>query len=302
MSSLHISPRANHFSPFEKFLLRMKPSRRMHLFDSMAISDFVSLASASSLLKEITDIYKDTAWKIDDFFSMWFNTSLEFRCMLAFTGAIVSGSQAIRFLDRMEPAASSDLDILTRVGGVLSLVNYLEGQGYHRVEKKPGRKEDYPLLADIFALSSTAQFCKGGGKNGILEIFDFKKRLFRAIRGVDRLKVQISVVAQNPIHHMLFSYHSTAVMNYVSHDEAVSVFPLSTFVKRVSYPSTRLGLGREWNPSWKAKYEAKGFRFDIKSLRPAVVLGRRFVKDRCCWVLPHGGEHVHRPNPMKFPS
>ncbi|KAF6743185.1 hypothetical protein DFP72DRAFT_850684 [Ephemerocybe angulata] len=268
----------------------MTPSQRMVLFDSMAVSDLMQLASSSSLLKELTNIYKDMVWRVDDFLATWFYASLKFRCILGFTGAIVSGSQVIRFLDRMEPAISSDLDILTRVGGVLSLVNYLEDEGYTRVQRKPGRKEDYPLLADVCALSSTTQFCKGGGKHGIVEIFDFEKKLGRTLQGVDRLKVQVVVVVQNPIQHILFSYHSTAVMNYICHDETVSIFPKPTFEKRVSYPSTRVDLGDDWNPAWKAKYEARGFRFDLESLDPELILGKRFVKDRYCWVLPHEGE------------
>ncbi|KAF6742483.1 hypothetical protein DFP72DRAFT_830471 [Ephemerocybe angulata] len=262
----------------------------MVLFDTIAITDLINLASSSSLLREIANIYKDMTWRIDVFLSTWFKTPLVFRSVLAFTGAVVSGSQAIQFLDRMEPAVSSDLDILTRIGGVLSLVNYLEEEGYRRVERDAGRQEEYPLLADVCALSSTAQFCRGGGKHGIVAIFDFEKEVPREIYGVNRLKVQVVAVVQNPIRHIMFSYHSTGVMNYISHDEAVSVFPISTFVDRVSYPSSRFDLGSDWNPAWKLKYEARGFHFDIESLNPMILLGKRFVKDQHCWVIPHEGK------------
>lgn len=79
-------------------------------------------------------------------------------------------------------------------------------------------------------------------------------------------------------------------MNFLSHKEAISVFPASTFISRVFYPSSRPDLGFLWNPPWVRVYEGMGFKVDSQRPHPGLRLGLRSVKDKYSWVVPINGE------------
>lgn len=79
-------------------------------------------------------------------------------------------------------------------------------------------------------------------------------------------------------------------MNFLSHREAVSMFPNNTFIKRTFYPSSREDLGPHWNPLWAQEYRDKGFRVLINRRAAPVHLGRRSAKDHRSWVIEFAGE------------
>ncbi|KAF6752406.1 hypothetical protein DFP72DRAFT_849880 [Ephemerocybe angulata] len=261
---------------------------RIRLFDLLTRPELVRLSCTSSTVKEYVDIYSEDAWNISNFLDLWFDSPYEFRSYMALTGAVLTGSQAIRFFDRRQPDPSSDLDIVTRIGGTMSLCLYLEEQGYVRVARSREAEDEYPLLDDVLSLSSTKRFCSGSGGSGILGIFDFEKGSFPPFSNGSwqRVKVQVITVTQSPIWHIIHTFHSTLAMNYITYKEAVAVFPKATFLDRVAYPSSRKKFGEDWTPQWKTKYERRGFRFDTRSRKPALKLGDRSTKDKQCWRVP----------------
>ena len=129
----------------------------------------------------------------------------------------MTGSQIIRFFDRLGPDITRDLDIVTRVGGVPHLVTYLEHEGYLRKPKKARDDgEEYPVITEAFGLASSRDFRRAGGKSGIVSVMDFVKTLEIGY-DEDRflhLKVQIIAVVQPPIEHIIFSFHSSTSLNY----------------------------------------------------------------------------------------
>ncbi|KAF6756114.1 hypothetical protein DFP72DRAFT_1066928 [Ephemerocybe angulata] len=268
-------------SHFEALLVAPEYVPRGRLLDLLPIRDVIRLGRTSSLVHEVVVQYTKTRWNIDRFLQLWFWDTTAFRAALAFTGAVIGGSQALRFMDRLAPAAKSDLDVVTRVGGVLALSRFLEDQGYNQAERPTPQAERYPIMTDALSMTSSKEFCRGGGTDGIIDIVDFEKPAQGAAnRYTSVLKVQLIVVTQNPIHHIIYTYHSTVVMNYINHKEAVSVFPRATFCDRTTYPSSRKPLGPGWDPVWKTKYEKRGFRTEITSSHPSsLILGERWVKD-----------------------
>ncbi|KAF6742988.1 hypothetical protein DFP72DRAFT_829185 [Ephemerocybe angulata] len=258
----------------ERFLILPDPRIRTRLLDGLTIPDVLQLGKTSSIIRDVVDLYVQTRWNIEQFLGMWFGDPASFRATLAFTGAVVSGSQALRFMDRLPPAPKSDLDIVTRVGGVTALARFLESSGYTLVEREPHPQDKYPMLIDVLSITSSKRFCNGGGKDGIIEIFDFERPTYGRLNQYTPVtKVQIIAVSQHPVHHIVYTYHSTAVMNYISHKEAVSVFPRATLVEKIAYPSSRETLGQMWNPPWKVKYEKRGYLVETSNPRPRLTLG-----------------------------
>ncbi|KAF6747813.1 hypothetical protein DFP72DRAFT_821264 [Ephemerocybe angulata] len=197
-------------SPFERFLASSQITLHAKLFDRMPAGDLMRLSKTSTVLREVMEIYQQKRWNIDRFLGCWFWDSGTFRATLARTGAVISGSQALRFMDRLGPSPRSDLDIITRVGGVLALTRYVESHGYTRVERPRNPNEDYPLIADVLSMTTSNNFCVGGGTDGIIDIFDFERPTSGDIsRFSPVLKVQIIAVAQNPVHHLIYTYHSS---------------------------------------------------------------------------------------------
>ena len=160
-------------------------------------------------MRALVAVYSHEAWNLDKFLSTWFHSVVEFRCALARTGAVVSGSQVLRFLGREEPLLTSDLDIVTRLGGALPLASYLLLNGYTRVFMCPAhRAEPYPVALDAIRITGSKAFKAKGGKHGILHIMDFVKRSPNVSQATNK-HVQVSVVTQDPVEHICFSYHSS---------------------------------------------------------------------------------------------
>lgn len=79
-------------------------------------------------------------------------------------------------------------------------------------------------------------------------------------------------------------------MNYITHREAVSVFPHLTFEKQIFYVCSKERLGNDWKPSWVDKYRKRGYLIDTSSLDPLIDTGRRTVKDKNSWVIKADGK------------
>lgn len=202
-------------SPLERFIYREDATFRNIIFQMLSKVDLVFLSCASSMLLNSVRDYESQAWNLRTLFGYWFFRPLEFRINLAYCGAVVAGSQVLRFFNRLRPTMDSDLDIVTRVGGVAPLVSFLRAEGYTRVPRADTSHEnDYPVMTEIFGITSTSRFCRGGGKHGIIEILDFTRERFRRCKQggtelVGFLKVQIIVVSQPPIEHILLTFHSS---------------------------------------------------------------------------------------------
>ncbi|RXW20020.1 hypothetical protein EST38_g5836 [Candolleomyces aberdarensis] len=101
------------------------------------------------------------------------------------------------------------------------------------------------------------------------------------------MKVQLIVVAVDPIRFILFRFHSTAVMNVITARKAISLFPWATFITRNSYVSILTGNQKKI-ASWKAKYSARGFEIKDNFQEPFPQdfwVGERYVGDSQSWSI-----------------
>jgi hypothetical protein len=200
-------------SHLSQFLARAEMAVTFKVFSILSPIDLCFLSCTSSFNWYVVDTYRREIWSINRFLSPWFDSVPRFRASLAKNGAVVSGSQALRYFQREEPDVDSDLDVVVRIGGVLTLATSLVRDGYTQVSRSALRpKSSYPLCAEIFALASQSSFMHGGRRTGILDVIDFVKTETHIMPGPDvevTLKVQLIVVAQDPVEHIIMSYHSS---------------------------------------------------------------------------------------------
>ncbi|TEB28824.1 hypothetical protein FA13DRAFT_760060 [Coprinellus micaceus] len=249
---VHVSPpNPIKLSAFESFVNSFeiyRPRRSWRLLSYFSARDLVRLGKTSAFMRTVVKGYAANVWNINKFLACWFNRPVDFRSVLALTGAVTTGSQVIQFFDRRRPRLKSDLDIFTRVAGALPLTLYLEADGYRRKYKHwPEHVDNYPSLTDVFSITSSRSFVQGGPFHGIVKVLDFEKAVWLTPGNrVTYRKVQVVVVNKPPIEQIILNFHSTGVMNYISHKQAVSIFPYATFEDRIFYPSRMSPLGSEW--------------------------------------------------------
>ncbi|KAI0713863.1 hypothetical protein C8Q76DRAFT_693648 [Earliella scabrosa] len=103
------------------------------------------------------------------------------------------------------------------------------------------------------------------------------------------LRVQLVVVQGHPLRYLVDNFHSTAVMNYFTGRFAVSLFPRSTFVDRVTYTCREVGRASH---DWITKYHGRGFEVvtagGVPTVEEPAELSewQRWVGDSLSWVLP----------------
>ncbi|KAJ7436455.1 hypothetical protein B0H11DRAFT_2256160 [Mycena galericulata] len=201
--------------------------------------------------------------------------------MLRKCGAVVSGSQILQFFERSN-YAGSDLDIFLRIGGLHDMGMWLTGQGYTRSLCKTG----YQALRQTIQRVSTNIVTSAAGKT-VRSVLNYTRFVASTTRVYLQI-IQLIVVDMNPIHHVLFDYHSTSVMNYMVYDAIVCVFPRSSILLRKSYVTRNRPEPTTNEDRWRAKYSERGFRIIHKRSRGNhgdLKLGKRSSMDKHSWVI-----------------
>ncbi|KAJ2932523.1 hypothetical protein H1R20_g4519, partial [Candolleomyces eurysporus] len=246
-------------SMFERHLLTLSDHNRHRLFDYLPPQCLCLLSRTSTLVFHLVKFYERHAWSLPSFLQPWFPYPRPFLRLLNATCAVISGSQAFNFMDRRAPDIKSDLDIFVHVDAVNAIGDFLLMHGYWC---KPRPKEDevyfdfHDRMDLLFGDEERIQTCSD--EKSIIDVIDFSQPQSHT-NGFITMKVQLIVVAVDPICFILFRFHSTAVMNIITSRKAVSLFPRATFITRNSYVS-RLTGNQKKIASWKSKYSARGFK------------------------------------------
>ncbi|SJL17406.1 uncharacterized protein ARMOST_20956 [Armillaria ostoyae] len=169
-----------------------------------------------------------------DFMQNVFNTQLlihgffpkelcaKFQLLQHQTGLIVSGSTGLGFFTQtLFPGA--DLDLFIRVCFRTIVDDFLKKAGYSGGRKLGHQSALTPLMVDTIAGMETYS------ANAIASIYEYHNS--------DTRKFQVIFCTQSPI-DVLLSFHSTAPMNFVVHDVAVSLYPRATFNMGVNFKRT----------------------------------------------------------------
>ncbi|PPR00620.1 hypothetical protein CVT26_012204 [Gymnopilus dilepis] len=272
------------FSKLEFFLIRSSLSIICQLFDAVDILSLIRLGSTSKALRRLFLCYAQSTWDPAKCYRRWFADVLEFRRILRKSNAVVSGSFALQFFDRTF-YPESDMDIFTRVAGVSVVCDFLISEGYQcdghseKYEQHSYEKGNHFLKA-VMNVSSY--------DDPLLGVYAFRKFVGSGHGRIDVLHVQVVVVDTDPIEHVLFDFHSTVVLNFLTADDAISVFPLATFIHRLSYISKIRREPADRSEGWISKYRGRGFKFiGAENVHEArhVPAGVRYAGDKFSWRI-----------------
>ncbi|KAJ3494879.1 hypothetical protein NLJ89_g10719 [Agrocybe chaxingu] len=272
---------------FETLLLSLQDHVVHHLFSFFTVDTVLILSKVSHVVQEVCRSYTCEAWNIYGLSHEWFPDPIGFQAAMHVSNAVISGSLALQYFNR-ERYPGCDMDVYLRVAGADLLGRWFKGQGY----RKSLDSESYYICNSttpairLIESSSVENMCRL--RNGILEVRNYIKFLVRTDHTVRKMQVQMIIVDIEPIHHILFEYHSTALMNFITSREAVCLFPRSTLVDRISYIAHSEGNSLLAPKGWVKKYSARGYQVVGRRQHghvPEPVYGKRFVTDELCWTV-----------------
>jgi hypothetical protein len=200
-------------SAFERHLLTLSDVNRHHFFDYLSPNCLCLLSRTSTLVFHLVKFYERHAWRLPEFLRPWLPHPRSFLRLLDATCTVISGSQALYFMDRRPPDITSDLDLFVHVDAVHAVGNLLLRLGY-QYGKRPVDEEPYFDFYDrvdlLFKNEERIRTC--GDNKSIVDVIDFwqKKRHFHS---TVIMKVQLIVVAVDPIRFILFRFHSSESNN-----------------------------------------------------------------------------------------
>lgn len=136
--------------------------------------DLTNLSLTAREIRTAVVSYRLRAWNVSNFLRFFVDQDISFRAVMAFAGALITGEQVLRFFDRLPPTLKADLDIVTRVGGVVPLILFLESIGYVRRPDAPSlAKESFPIMSHAFQITSSSQFAEKGGATGVVSVIEY---------------------------------------------------------------------------------------------------------------------------------
>ncbi|KZV70734.1 hypothetical protein PENSPDRAFT_752268 [Peniophora sp. CONT] len=238
--------------------------------------DLASLARLNRLINGELRAYSRRMFSVNRVLSPFFKDSDSFREMQARTGTIISGSAALQLFERTT-YTDADLDVYVEYHFALDVAKYLgDREGYTFVPRGPQKPTPEETLEGIAELSHAGHYLG----QGIANVLDFSR---------ESKKIQVIVSKRSPI-DIILHFHSTCVMNIVTHSTAYSLFPRLTFGDRFSRTFTSEASAPREGPKWTAahrKYTERGFTF-VDAVVGDPIHGRvkRWIGDSSTWTIP----------------
>ncbi|KLO11400.1 hypothetical protein SCHPADRAFT_855455 [Schizopora paradoxa] len=246
--------------------------------------------------------YARRKFNINKHLLRFFPDPLAFRSIQASTKTVISGSTALQFLNRtIYP--NSDLDLYVSAEESFALCTFImskEGGSY--VYKRYSHQSPNFMAAwkrvrswkpaEGIEEDPFDQAWTGYGSNWIRTVFNFFAKT-----ETGRRNVQVIVTTFDPLSSIL-GFHSSVVMNAITVDMAISLFPEATFEENLN-----LFLGRARSENCQAaldKYKERGWELvdeltdeQIKGDKRMFRHGKRWIQDSHTWRLPLSTEGVN---------
>ncbi|KAJ7591813.1 hypothetical protein C8J56DRAFT_931787 [Mycena floridula] len=259
------------------------------LFSCLSKKDLITISKLNSVGLSMIKGYQKRAYQVNKILSRYFSSAGwvdRFRWLQARTGLIISGSTALQFFDRTV-YEDSDMDLYVHESSSREVSHFLIEAGYTFVPRasQVNKTVDQVIDGDRRASDDFLRTAELVGDDydedhthGIAHIFDFHK---------GQRKIQLITAVKTPF-DVIFRYHSTAVLNFITHKTAYSLYPYATFVKR---RSVRLIDTRSAEAAIR-KYERRGW---IATNHPLPVWDEdeyegsdpqaRWIGDSACWTI-----------------
>ncbi|KAJ7187226.1 hypothetical protein C8R46DRAFT_981506 [Mycena filopes] len=192
-----------------------------------------------------------------------------FRQMQLESGTLVSGSTSLQFFHRLK-WPGSDLDLYVHRPTAELAVRFIVSNNYTFA---PRQAQHHDVFAQLVGI--VAEAVPGYLGRGIADVLDFHKG--------DK-KIQLIIAISTPM-DVIISFHSTCVMNIISHANAYALYPQSTFIASQALIVTTAGAGQ--GPG-RQKYADRGWRMiELPGARDTEMADEllRWVGDRFTWTI-----------------
>ncbi|KAF9032563.1 hypothetical protein BJ165DRAFT_1357782 [Panaeolus papilionaceus] len=197
-----------------------------------------------------------------------------FRFLQKRTGLVMSGSFALRFITCTVFSPTSDLDLYVQSSHVTPVLQWLEYIGYVCTK----HWQQYPGFAHAW-IANQGNNC-GMGPN-LKHIFDFEQ---------GGRKIQIIICWGSPL-SIVLEFHSTCVMNIITHNKVYCLYPRATLIMRKSLIIYRPGLHPLHSLAAIEKYQQHSW--DMISYADPLDIAfpstAHCVGDQFCYCIPLGG-------------
>ncbi|KAJ7722644.1 hypothetical protein DFH07DRAFT_1067368 [Mycena maculata] len=259
-------------SPAMRFFeLRMGPHDL--LFAQIPTQDLVRLMCTC---RRVYRLVHETCFDISRLLYPFFGDPSEVECfqrIQAQTGTLISGSIALQYFNRLI-YPESDLDIYAHRVSAAIPVGFIVLNGYTFA---PRKSQDPNVFVQLCASLEDKPPVASYLGRGIADVLDFHK---------GQKKIQLIIATATPI-EIITSFHSTCVMNILTHDNGYAFYPRSTFVTRKALIIESIGASKE---AGRQKYVDRGWEMvSAPSVSRQSELGvrmLRWVDDKFTWRMP----------------
>ncbi|KAI0076957.1 hypothetical protein K474DRAFT_1707755 [Panus rudis PR-1116 ss-1] len=225
---------------------------------------------------------------INKFLTRFFDDPLAFRSMQAETGALISGSMALQFLDRSF-YPESDLDLYAEQKNSKQIEKWLIEAGYMF---QPQKHQPPEFRVAILT-------------NSLDRLANYESDITGVDRWGDPPKVQLILTYLVPW-AVISEFHSTVVMNAISYRAAYSLYPLATFDERKALVNMYTDLDERKQEALE-KYKQRGwemieYRDERKYPEYTLLFGPRMLDDHRIWTMSLDTTGIPSRNLFKHPA
>ncbi|KAG8867440.1 hypothetical protein FRC20_005758 [Serendipita sp. 405] len=269
------------------------------LYPHLSVKDILNVSKACRATRLAVNAWLPSAYSINKHLEPFFGdlkNTLRFRSIQAETGTLISGSQALQFFDRAH-YLDSDLDLYVSCRHTLTVGVFLLSIGYQfePTARQLASPQGSNCREHLEEVSSRTESVRRGSLfvddyyewAFIEEVYTFAKQ-----HTTYGSQVKIQIIAVDPLSSPLaciLHFHSTLVMNFITHDRAYSLFPCTTFLGRVGITLGRSGDLESLRKAY-AKYIGRNFRISATPIPPMnlpspIKFGIRWIGDRQTWTI-----------------
>ncbi|CAJ2501734.1 Uu.00g045870.m01.CDS01 [Anthostomella pinea] len=232
----------------------------------------------------------NASWDINAKLAQLFDKPIAFRAKLAQCNALIAGSFALQFFERVH-WAESDLDIEVQVGANLDAMHdFLINEAGYQFSLNNKERGSLAKPQDTARPVTEYVYTGTGGKYGTRDVVEC--RTYYQERGTTIVKAQLIATKDIPVQGILRCYYTTCIVNFITWNKAYSLFPIATFVDHETIPLKRLNNQEK---RYHEKYRPRGWT--MKASPPQVLetgfvttvrasSGQRRVGDRHTWAIP----------------
>ncbi|TRM55311.1 hypothetical protein BD626DRAFT_578468 [Schizophyllum amplum] len=226
----------------------------------------------------------------------------EFRDIQRQTGLVISGSFALRFMGRLS-FTPGDLDVYVKHTMAFVAGEFLTRAGYS-YRARTGQIANFDDALAVYQTTTedrneTGHYAAAAivGAYNFVNIED------------ENIVIQIITARTSPV-DVVLGFHSTAVMNMITHSSAISLYPRETFLNkrslRISRNSTALSARLALQ-----KYRARGFQVledlevtDASDCEQEFGASYRYIGDDFTWAMSLSRDRpwVDRTQPVMWQS